>query len=243
MRILGIDLALNHTGAVLLVDGKLSQYWYWTASSKLAKLSKRGVKLTVPHQIKKDMHLRNLWRLEFIRKNLKKIIKEAKPHYAGLEDYAVGKSQGAHYLGEAGCLLRLSLAHARIPFRAYDPHSLKMFATGSGNAPKEIVEPKVSQRWGVSFEKFRGEIKKSKTKEVVKDCEISADLADAFVAAKLAETEVLLRQGKINLSDLLDDKQRQVFLRTTKTYPINILGRGWISLKSLSIEPKKRNPK
>jgi len=69
-----------------------------------------------------------------------------------IEEYAYSKNMGGQmYLGEFGGLLRWHLCD-------YTPHvievtasCLKKFATGKGNAPKDIVMAHVQKQWGHIF--------------------------------------------------------------------------------------------
>jgi len=75
-----------------------------------------------------------------------------RPRLILIEEYAYSKNMGAQmYLGEFGGLLRYHLVD-------YTPHvievtasCLKKFATGKGNAPKDVVMAHVAQRYGRLF--------------------------------------------------------------------------------------------
>lgn len=56
-----------------------------------------------------------------------------------IEGYAFGRIQQAHHLGELGGVIRVWLADMNIPFVEVPPSSLKLFATGKGNAGKPEV--------------------------------------------------------------------------------------------------------
>lgn len=64
-----------------------------------------------------------------------------------LESYAFGRIQQAHHLGELGGVVRVALADADIRFVDIAPSSLKMFATGKGNASKDEVLASVIRRY------------------------------------------------------------------------------------------------
>lgn len=56
-----------------------------------------------------------------------------------IEGYAFGRIQQAHHLGELGGVIRVALADRGMPFVEIPPASLKLFATGKGNAKKDEV--------------------------------------------------------------------------------------------------------
>jgi hypothetical protein len=90
----------------------------------------------------------------------------------------------------------------------------------------------VCDRWGIDFSTFNQPKSKptKKRPDPKQNRTTSEDLADAYSAAKLIWTEYQLRNGLIDLKDL-HEKEIQVFNRTTKSYPVNILGREWICKK------------
>lgn len=218
--VLGMDVSLNHGAIVRLVNGKLDGNWYYTnRAGDAAKSKEWGYRIEFPTPTKQpDRQIRNAIRFDSVCLWIESVLESNKPHLAGLEDYAVRAEQGAHFLGEIGGFTRLMLYRNRIRYRLHDPITAKMFVTHDGTAQKDLVEKCVFDRWGIDFSRFNSSEKNRQTSE---------DLADAYVMAKIVWTEFLLRQGKIRL-DELHEKEIRVFNRTTKTYPINLLGREWI---------------
>jgi hypothetical protein len=94
-----------------------------------------------------------------------------------------------------------------------------MYACHKGNAKKHEVQAAVAERWHPDFG----------------DCGAQAheDLCDAYVLAQMGLVEAQLRAGEVAMSDL-HPKEIQVFNRTTRTAPINVLGRGWITCSEAS---------
>lgn len=170
-------------------------------------------------------------RIDSWSKFLKKHLERTRPDFVGIEDYALeGGSHGAHYKGELGGEARLLVYRAGIRLRLHDPGSVKLYVTHHGGADKQWIENSVVERWGQDFSRYNpppSEKKKKGKKELVVNRQTSQDLADAFGLAKLVWAEVQLRSGEILLSSL-HEKEVQVFNRTTKAYPVNILGREWI---------------
>ena len=217
----GLDISLNHGGVVQLKDGKLDNFFYYTDKASSAKASNvHGSRILYPTPKKEsDKHIRSLIRYDWVCKWLKRVVINNKPNFAGLEDYAIGADQGAHYLGEIGGYTRRLLWILKVPFRLHDPIAIKMYVTHDATAKKDLVEEFVQTRWGVDFSKYNGVSGKSR--------QTSEDLCDAFGIAQLVWTEYLLRKGKIKLLSL-PEKEIRVFNRATRAFPVNILGRGWI---------------
>lgn len=220
----GMDISLNHGAVVQLRNGKLDDFWYYTDKVGSAQRSKNhGYRVEVPTPKKQpDKQIRSAIRLDWVSKWIDRIPLAHKPHFSGLEDYALGADQGAHYLGEIGGQARRLLWLRGVRFRLHDPIAVKLFVTHDGTAQKDLIEEFVSSRWGVDFSDYNA---KSNSKKVTR--QTSEDLSDAFGLAQLVWTEYLLRKGKIRLSSL-HEKEIQLFNRVSKAYPINILGREWI---------------
>jgi Holliday junction resolvasome RuvABC endonuclease subunit len=216
----GYDVSLNHGACVQLRDGKLDRYWYFTTSAGCAKRSPYGERLKLAKD--DDPQRKGIARLAWIRTWVAGTCDDSGA--IGIEDYAVGKARRAHYMGEVGGTARLVFWDLGAPFRLHDPTSVKMFVTHNGAASKDEVEGAVRDRWGADFSKYNAPAPKGR----VQSRQTSEDLADAFSVAMLVHTESCLRAGRLQLDDLAHDKERQVFLRVTKSYPVNLLGREWI---------------
>lgn len=79
------------------------------------------------------------------------------PERAGLvviEGYSMGtqrQASHAHALGELGGVVRLALWERGLPYVDVPPATLKRFATGKGNAPKDQVLVAAVKRSGIEF--------------------------------------------------------------------------------------------
>jgi Holliday junction resolvasome RuvABC endonuclease subunit len=221
----GWDVSLNHAAMVELTDGKLTDFRYVTDKAGDAAASKkRGARINVDRMRNahgKDRHRWMMARLLEMTNHLRAWA-SSMPEFVGVEDYAIGAEQGAHYLGEIGGQARKVLWELGIPFRLHDPTSVKMFVTHDGTAPKEEIQLSVLERWGVDFSQFNK----------VKGEQTSEDLADAFGIAMMVWMEVQLRRGIIRLSDF-HEKEIRVFNRVTKTNPVSLLERDWVSKVTL----------
>lgn len=65
-----------------------------------------------------------------------------------LEGYAHGKGNQAHQMGELGGVLRLVLHHQHVEFVVVPPAVVKKYATGKGNANKDLVRDAARDRLG-----------------------------------------------------------------------------------------------
>lgn len=225
----GWDLSLNHSGFVELKNGELSRWWFVTDNPKsVRECPDHGMLLGMPKEMGKEewgFHRLNWW-ATFFKQFFNAL---PSPHFVGVEDYAYADGMRAHQIGELGGQARLALYSSDNGFRLYDPHSIKMFASFNGAAQKPEIESAVRTRWGVDFSCANPPRGKPSAKhpEGKENRQTSEDLCDAFSIAKLVWTEYQLRNGLIEISDL-HPKEIQVFNRTTKAYPVNLLGREWL---------------
>lgn len=220
IRVQGWDLALNHAGFVELTDGELTNFWYVT-DHKGAVAKGKGRAEHIPLPKTRDKHEKQIVRLAFFRRYIHRLLATSRPHYVGVEDYAMDMGTMAHLKGELGGIARDALAAHGIPFRLHDPGSIKMFTAYNGTASKEEMVEAVEARWAPGFGRFNPSPKNTVIEE---------DLCDAMAVAKLVWTEVQLRAGEITLKDLEHPKEIQVFNRVTKAHPENLLARDWLML-------------
>jgi Holliday junction resolvasome RuvABC endonuclease subunit len=224
MSVLGLDLSLNHGGAVALSEsGSVDGYWFVTDRKGAVDRGKsRGVRSPVKKK-GMDAEQHQLNRMYFYTRWLWDIVMEAQPEYAGIEGYAFAAiSNSSYQYGELGGLARYVLTHrTSCKLRVHDPQSVKMFATGKGNAPTPALldavcdlEPEMFARW-TSIE--RG----------LKGNPVGEDLAVAYWIAQLVCVELALREGRMRLSSMKAHEIR-VFNRVTKAYPVNLLDRDWL---------------
>ncbi len=68
-----------------------------------------------------------------------------------LEDYAFSRGNQAHQMGELGGVLRRLLHRRGQRWMVVGTGQCKQYATGKGNAPKELMLQQVLKRWGVEL--------------------------------------------------------------------------------------------
>ena len=126
---LGIDLSLNATGLVLLDGHADGAHCIW---AKEVKIVGEGIKRK--HDI------------------VEKIIEEVDawaPDRIVIEGYSMGKNMNSTIpLAEVGGLLRHALWAGDHSWLDPNAPQVKKFATGKGNAPKDVVMMHVLKRWG-----------------------------------------------------------------------------------------------
>lgn len=221
MRLLSADLSLNHGGFIFFNEDKLKYYYFVTDNKSIAEKWNGGTYL--PSAKTKDKQQRDVERLGFWDKYLRELYKKVHPNVVVIEDYAYSaKSQSVYQIGEVGGILRALAFQGGSLLRLYDPTAIKMFSVHDGTCDAYETMRSILERWPEARKHFS---KYSKGKNTI----VTEDLCDAYAAVRLLDTELKLRQGKINLSDL-HEKEITVFNRVTKRYPVNILAREWISL-------------
>ncbi len=230
VKVLGCDISLNHGGIVELVDGKLSNFWYYTDLAGSAGKSKCGTRMPTWSDIK-DRQTKQMARLAWIEHYLdKRVFMKSLPQYVGIEDYALDAKHGAHYQGEVGGIARILAWFRGFQMRLHDPISLKMYAAHNGTADKDAVEQAVLSRWELNFGVLnQPQAPPRKDGKIPKpNRQTSQDLCDAYALAHLIWLEVRLRRGEVLLKDL-HQKEVQIFNRVTKSYPVSLLDREWIA--------------
>lgn len=225
--ILGLDLSLNHSGAVSLdEDGVVDGYWFVSDKKSPADKSK-GLGRRSPSKKKgADAEQHQLNRMAFYERWLWDVIELSGAEYAGVEGYAYNAvSNSSYQYGELGGLARRILARARCKIRVHDIAGVKMFATGKGNAiaPQMLAALAARESTQALCEEW------ARIERGVKGQQVSEDLAVAYWVARLVWAERELRAGRIVLS-AFDEKRVRVFNRVTKTYPVNLLDREWLTL-------------
>lgn len=233
LRIQGWDLSLNHAAFVELdEEGSITWFKYVTGTKAAAEKSKEhGVHLHLVQDknLERDKAQRSAMRLLWWERFLdKSILLPRMPTHVAIEDYAMrSESNSVYQIGEQGGIARILCLFRKIPLRAHDPLSVKMFGALSGNATPPQLADAIKERVaesGIDFGAYNNKVRDDNTKSPDLP---EYDLSSAYVLAWLALTEVKLRSGELPLSNL-PPKQVQVFQRVTKTYPVSILGREWL---------------
>lgn len=230
VRIQGWDVSLEHAGFVELDGvGRLRNYWYMT--NLVGSMKRKPRNSARSHTSKsKDKQQRSVERLIHIAKFIKSVVLCRTPHYIGIEDYALREAQGAHQLGEIGGIARMLAYMSGAKMRLHDPTTLKMYATHDGACSKEYMRHKCLERW--KLDEFLDcdqpkAIPTKKNPDPKPNLQTSGDLVDAYAIARMVWIEIEIRAGRIPLKRL-HEKERRVFMRVTRSFPVNLLDREWI---------------
>lgn len=112
-RVMGLDLSLTETG-------------YALSGNRVGRI--------------RPGKRRGMERLLWLRAQVMTMVQENDQHIVYIEGYSFSsRNSHAHGLGELGGVIRLSLYERGIPYVDVPPSSLKKYATGKGNARKELV--------------------------------------------------------------------------------------------------------
>lgn len=230
MIICGIDMSKNSPAVVkFLLDDKLDI------------ISKRFITFTTTKKYEEDNIIYykkedfdcDLAQYVFIKNHIKNFMIDLKcdgdvnPDYVGLEGYAYSGTGMVFDIAEITCTIKMMVYDREIPLRIYDPPSIKMYATGLGNADKIHMEEDyeklpIDERFDLRHLPLVSDKKKGNPKD---------NIVDAFYIAKLLQLELKLRNGIITLRDL-DPKTIRIFNRVTKSNPVNILDTDFIIKKT-----------
>lgn len=216
---IGLDLSLNHW-ALVGIDNTSVKIKF---SSQTKKYIKNNLGILSP-KIKKELDFED-FNLKRIDKNYQTIVNTIK-EWSKEKVFIVGL-EGYSFCSVSRSILQIAELSGIIKFwiwengnlRIHDPSSIKIFATGCGSATKKQVFDFVSKEYNIPSYLVKEE------KDDIGGP--ATDICDAYVLAKMVQTEKELQDGKILLKDL-PPYRRRIFLRTTKSNPINILGREFL---------------
>jgi len=236
MKVFGLDVSLDHGGVVVLDEnGKVIDYRYLTSVKKMVDvdpahsifLSKKG----------KD-ESKDVFRLRRMKEYAERIW-NVQPttcihnSYYSIEGYSyASKSTSICQIAELTGYIKRRLFEDGGKIRIHEPKSVKLFATGKGDASKKEVVVH-------SFDDFpdaliQRKMIKKKGKTSLPPAQWweeydgpATDLADAYFLARMLYVELKLRSGEVTLQNL-PENERRIFLRVTRAYPVNILDRQFI---------------
>lgn len=129
LTVIGLDLSLTSTGAVVLSPGE------------------------EPHNVAQEsMVIKSKFkgeaRLEHIREQVMVLVGLNQPDLIVLEGYAFGRPNAMAALGELSGVIKHSLHVQGWPFMVVPPTRVKKYVCGKGNAKKDEVRLGVYKRWG-----------------------------------------------------------------------------------------------
>jgi len=224
LTVFGCDISLNH-GAVVVLEASLKQepakpqiqaMRFFTDKKKYSKAD-GGTHLELSKGLDHDQ--KTMSRLAKVQAWYAALLREFLPDIIGVEGYAFSRANQAHQLGEVGGMVRLTTFNDGRSLRIHDPATLKLFATGKGNATKDEVRDAVHDDWNYFWTTFN-------LQQEDYEPRVLEDFADAYTLAQMVVVEARLRCGSTTLSQL-EPHQIRAFNRVTKVNPVNLLVREW----------------
>lgn len=146
--------------------------------------------------------------------------------YVGIEDYAYSATGQITRIAEMCHGLKEMLWLGGASIRLYDIASIKIWATGKGNADKIAMEDSyelLTDKFDLSYLPLVREKKAGNPKD---------NVVDSWYIADMLINELKVRSGIISMKDLSDDKRR-IFNRVTKANPVNLLDSPFIKKDSV----------
>lgn len=220
MRLLAIDPSPNCTGLVGWQDGRIAWWTYTTSIKKWAK-SDHGV--YVP-KVKRGDEIARLKRIGQLRELFKQSIKSWKPDYIGIEDYvwaSQGKGGGIIQMAELGGVLRMVAMTSKAKCRTYDPGTVHLFWTGKITARpageiKRLMTKGTAELIHRNPDRFvDAEILLKLFGESGASRKLFEAVSDAIAVAEFLAVEIEIREGRLPLAGLSNERQRAC-LRETK---------------------------
>jgi len=237
--IIGLDLSLRGPGLAVLLDGQLHRASAWT---DLKGLQKDYCHLLSWFKMAKNTESDRQHRIDMIVNWVCGAVVEAgrmaESVCVALEGYAFSKrSTGLSDIHELGGAVKGWLWSRRVPYRTYDPLTVKLAWTGKGNAEKRDM----LEACGRAYRDLWVGVGKSGAPrhllglaELAERDEMAAsNIADAVLIAALLHEELELKAGRSRL-DRLDPSLRRVMIRTTKSEPEALVSRPFITREAAS---------
>jgi hypothetical protein len=222
MKISAIDYSINSPGIITaILDKNLDVINYDFLGFTSVAINSKNKNIKHYHKDEKKRKFfsnsieKNLW---FVNQ-IMEFVNDSE--YVAIEGYSFASKGVVFNIAESTMLMKFHMYNSGISIRVYDPKTIKMFATNNGNAKKEeMVE---------CYNKLEEKIDFGFLPEELRDGNPKGDLVDAFFILKLLQTELKLRYGLIELKTLTL-KQIEIFNRTTKKNPNNILSTDFLKI-------------
>jgi len=129
LTVIGLDLSLTSTGAVVLSPGE-------------GQGGLRTESMVIKSKFKGEA------RLEHLREQIMALVSLNQPDLIVIEGYAFGRPNAMAPLAELGGVVKHSLYVDGWKYLIVPPTRVKKFACGKGNAAKDEVRLGVFKRWG-----------------------------------------------------------------------------------------------
>lgn len=212
----GIDPSLSGHAIAVLCDGELQFASGWTDKKTLQKKNPHTLNwLKLPPKAREADRQKRLCVLtNWTRQIINSVMCGANSVHVAIEGYAYSKrGKGLHGVHGLVEWIKQLLWIRGVPFRVYDPLSVKLAWTGKGTADKAEMQEVCADYFGTAFEK---------------EGAAGENLADAVLIAGLLHKELEIREGRLLLENI-DEDTRRVMLRTTKSEPEAIITRNFVT--------------
>jgi len=243
MKIIGADISLEHGAfCILNEDGLQESYLYVTNDEKEYAVNPSSAAfLDVVRGKEESLESYRIRRtksfLDIFQKHIMGYITAVVDEiYFSIEGYAYRASTNSIVQqGELNGQMKSMIYFDGGKIRIHDPSSLKLFATGKGNATKqEMLDQSLEEGfycWAPCY-KTKNTVKKKISGKIEKTVKHDidgpkTDVIDAYFLARFLWYELQLRSGAKEMADLPEHKIR-VFNKVSKSYPINVLARPFI---------------
>lgn len=216
---IGIDPSLVGTGAAVFHNGKLTDFRSWT---DVQSLQKRQPKHLIQFKAKTRSTSNTLAIVRQIGTWVGGLVAGFADYdlIVAMEGYALhSKGRGISDLHELGGYIKQAMLTLGVPFRVYDPLSIKLAATGDGSADKGTMKIACLKKLDLDVTCYG---------------KAGENIADACMIAWLLEQERAIRDGRVKLKKAAEDV-RKVLLRTTKAEPNALISQPWICEESIDI--------
>lgn len=212
--IVGIDPSLAGCGIAHIRNSKLVNYSAWTDVQKEQKSNKEILnwyKMPTNTEIEQQRRMSIL--THWISSLLQLLARHSDRIFIALEAYSFSKnSRASSGLHELSGIIKNVMWECRLPFRTYDPLSVKLAWCGNGHAEKDEMIASANENFNLNLDT---------------NDKFSNNIADAVLIAGLCDIEIKLKDGKMKLEDL-DEDVRRVLLRTTNENPEALISRTFI---------------
>jgi len=237
MIIAGLDLSKRHY-ALCITDQKAVDYTFSTNYKDIAqnceKLGYQCHYIWTWPQFKKKVSNNPFCYTAYCAYKIKAClasddfyIGEDSDKYLAIEGYSFGSATGQlTQIAEVTGIVKNFLLNCGWKIRIHDPRSVKMFATGNGNAVKEEMLDR-AKKAGLKIPYFIEE----REQEVY-------DIADAFFLMKMLQMEIVVRNDPTK-AKRYPENQRRILNRVTQANPVNILDRDFLEIMTISEKEEK----
>jgi len=195
MLIQAWDVSPNHCGAVEVDSSTGKMTWHSFAATGPTAVKRHAGAVLLPEMKGATKHAKSCDRITRLFACFSAWAARPGLGLIAIEDYAMGASQGAHYIGEIGGVARLAIRLQNVPIRLWGLKSIKKFWTDNGNATKDEMAERTA-RAGIAFGY---------------SAQADEDLCDAYALSQLVLAELSLSRGTDPKS--LPKHQRDVLCR------------------------------